>query len=202
MLDHPIGITFRETMSGGFALGETDPRSGAKSGQAKNETLSMHASIDILNLDKFIADPDHVGNISGHISFEPFGDNIPAKNGTFNLFSPTDQLHLKLMIYELALEHDSQAYYLAGRKEVHNDPGFDLWSDTTTLYVQLHQGTNKSGPVVGAGVLNLGVPGLAKLMSTMQITNANSVKEQTQARFKFGKFFLGQLWETYQPQAK
>jgi predicted acylesterase/phospholipase RssA len=197
MLDRELGITFRETMSGGFALGQTDPRLGETTGKTANTMLMMHATIVIDDLNRFIADPHHPGMIAGRITFAPFGDNIPAKNGIFNLFSPAEQPKLKLMIYELGFEHGGQDYYLAGKKEVRDDPGFDLWQDTTTLYTQLHQGRDRTGPVVGAGILTLGVDELVKLVSTLHPTNAESAIEQGQALFKFGQFFLGQLWDTY-----
>ena len=38
-----------------------------------------------------------------------------------------------------------------------DDPGFDLWADTTTLFTRLHKGTDATGPVIGSGVLTLGV---------------------------------------------
>lgn len=197
MHDNQLGITFRETMTGGFALDQTDPRSGEKKGLSADTTLSMHATINIRDLNRFIFDSNHIGSITGNISFAPFGENIPAKSGVFNLFSPTDNPKLKLMIYELAFEHDGQDYYLAGKKEVQDDPGFDLWKDTTTLYTQLHQGTDKLAPVVGAGILSLNPGELAKLVSTIRVTNAKSAKEKAQALLDFGHFFLGQLWETY-----
>jgi hypothetical protein len=36
--------------------------------------------------------------------------------GVFNLFSPADEPDIKYMIYELAFEHEGQAYYLTGRR--------------------------------------------------------------------------------------
>ncbi len=197
MYDNQLGITFRETMTGGFALDQTDSRSGEKKGLSADTTLSMHATINIRDLNRFIVDSNHTGSITGSISFAPFGENIPAKSGVFNLFSPTDNPKLKLMIYELAFEHDRQDYYLAGKKEVQDDPGFDLWKDTTSLYTQLHQGTDKSAPVVGVGILSLDPGEFAKLVSTISVTNAKSAKEKAQALLDFGHFFLGQLWETY-----
>lgn len=197
MHDNQLGITFHETMTGGFALDQTDPRSGEKKGLSADTTLSMHATINIRDLNRFIFNSNHTGSITGNISFAPFGENIPAKSGVFNLFSPTDNPKLKLMIYELAFEHDGQDYYLAGKKEVQDDPGFDLWKDTTTLYTQLHQGKDKLAPVVGAGILSLDPGELAKLVSTISVTNAKSAKEKAQALLDFGHFFLGQLWETY-----
>ena len=200
MKENQLGITFRETMQGGFSLDNTDPRSGEKQGNAENTHLAMHATIKIHDLERFISDPNHLGSITGHIDFTPFGENIPAKSGVFNLFSPTEQPNLKLMVYELAFNHEGQDYYLAGKKEVRDDPGFDLWADTTTLYTQLHAGTDKSAPVVGAGVLSLNVAELAKLVSTMRVTNADSLSDTPKALFDFGKFFLGELWDSYGPK--
>lgn len=197
MTDRELGITFQETMTGGFVLGETNPRLGATKGKTANTILIMNATITIDNLNRFIADSNHTGSMVGCITFAPFGDNIPAKNGIFNLFSPTDMPKLKLMVYELAFEHNGQDYYLAGKKEVQDNQGFDLWTDTTTLYTQLHHGRDKTSPVVGSGILSLGGVELVKLVSTLNATNADSTIEQAQTILKFGQFFLGQLWDTY-----
>lgn len=192
-----LGVTFREKMSGGFAMGEADPAVGKKKGESAHTTLTMHASINIRDLDGFISDPSHAGSITGRITFGAFGENIPASSGVFNLFSSTDDPKLKLMIYELGFEHDGRDYYLAGKKEVRHDSGFDVWKDTTTLYTRLHEGADSTGPVVGAGILSLGVKELAHLVSSMHATNATSVKEETQALLQFGRFFMGDLWDSY-----
>ncbi len=192
-----LGIRFRETMAGGFILGETDPVIGAKKGNAQGSELAMHAAINIHDLNGFITDPNHLGQIHGSIDFTPFGEGIPASNGAFNLFSPTDDPECKYMIYELGFEHQGDHYYLAGKKEVKDDPGFDLWTDTTTLYTTLHQGQDTSAPIVGAGVLSLGIKDLMKLVSTMSATNANSLSEKMSAFASFGKFFMGELWDSY-----
>ena len=78
------------------------------------------------------------------------------------------------MVYELAFEHQGQPYYLAGYKQVQNDrKGIDLWNDTTTLFTRLHKGFDSRAPVIGAGVLRLGVPDLMKLTSTLRVINAD-----------------------------
>ena len=157
----------------------------------------MHASINIRDIHGFTHDPDHAGEITGRIDFSPMGENMPAKSGVFNLFAPTDEQNLKLMVYELAFDWEGKEYYMAGRKEVHNDPGFDLWTDTTTLLTTLHEGNDASGPVIGAGVLSLGVDDLMRLMSTARINNAHSPKEHAETLAAFGTFFMGEIWETY-----
>jgi len=197
MKDTTPGVTFGETMAGGFSLGETDPNIGDKKGKAAGHILAMHATITIQNLERFISDPAHTGHITGSIDFPPFGENIPAKAGVFNLFSPSTQPKLKLMVYEMAFEHQGQDYYLVGKKEIQDDPGVDLWKDTTTLFTVLHKGRDKSTPVAGAGILTLGPIELMKMLSTMRALNTSSTVEGTKAVMAFGKFFLGELWNAY-----
>lgn len=202
MSEEKPGVTFRETMAGGFALGETDPRAGLSAGKQQGQELAMHATVSIRDLDRFIADPDHLGELHGTIDLPAFGSGLPALTGVFNLFSPAGQPRLKLMVYELGFQHGGRDYYLAGQKEVRDDPGFDLWSDTTTLFTRLHEGKDTSGAVVGAGVLTLGVGDLIKLLSTFRVVHGGSVGERAATVAKFGRFFLGQLWDTYARHVK
>lgn len=197
MSDTPTGITFREVMAGGFSLGETDPEAGERKGKAAGQILAMHAVITIPDMERFIADPAHAGQIAGSLDYPPLGMGLPAKGGVFNLFSPTDQPGLKHMVYEMAFEHGGEDYYLAGWKEVRNDAGLDLWKDTTTLHTRLHRGMDKEAPVVGAGVLTLGPLELMKLVSTLRALNAPSATAGGRAIAVFGRFFLGELWDSY-----
>jgi predicted acylesterase/phospholipase RssA len=191
------GISFRETMSGAFALGETDPQAGAAKGVADGTRLSMHASIAIQDIHAFVADPQHRGGINGHIDFPAFGENIPAYGGVFQLFSPSGEAKLKWMVYELAFKHQGKPYYLAGKKNVRAESIFRMWADTTTLFTQLHAGVDSSGPVVGAGVLTLGVGDLIKLMSTFHATGTDSSSARLRAVASFVGFFLKELWRSY-----
>ncbi|MGA2246935.1 MAG: patatin-like phospholipase family protein [Verrucomicrobiota bacterium] len=197
MQNPTLGITFRETMAGGFTLGETDPEAGSEKGKNSGSILAMHSTITIQDLNRFISDPDHAGQIEGSIDYAAFGENIPASTGVFNLFSPTDQPGLKLMVYEMGFTANGQNYYLAGKKEVRDDSVVHMWKETTTLYAQLHEGTDKTGPVVGAGILTLGPLDLMKMVSTMHALNASSPTEGAKAMMTFGEFFLGKLWDSY-----
>lgn len=192
-----LGITFRETMTGAFSLNATSAEEGASLGRMKGTELSIHGAINIRDLDEFMQDPEHSGELLGNIDFPPFAMGIPAYSGKFNLFSPSDDPLLKLMIYELGFTHKGQDYYLAGQKRVKDDPGFDLWSDTTTLYTTLHKGSDSQAPIVGAGILSLGIKDLLKLVTTMNVSNAANNKDKLHAYSRFGRFFMGELWETY-----
>jgi cholesterol oxidase len=195
MSNGKLGFTFKEKMSGGFALEETDPAVGAEKGKA--DVLTMHGAITIDDLEAFRADPNHAGVLDVRMDWPPFGNDLAAPGGVFNLFSPSGDPKLKLMVYEWGLERNGQKYYFAGHKNVRVHPLYDLWKDTTTLYTQLHQGLDKTGPVVGAGIISLGAVELMQMVGTFKALNAKSAEESALAVGEFGRFFLGELWDTY-----
>jgi hypothetical protein len=149
------------------------------------------------DVDRFISDPDHAGSLTAKIDFAPWGSAIPAGKGVFKLFSAADEPRTKLMVYELPLEHDGEQYYLAGRKEVRDDPGFDLWADTTTLFTRLHRGSDSTGSVVGAGILSLGATDFAKVLASLRVIEADDSATKARTLAKFGRFFAGELWDKY-----
>jgi cholesterol oxidase len=190
-----VGIAFKEIMSGGFAWGETDPAAGAAKGKA--DILSMHGTVTIDDIDAFIGDSNHAGVLDVVMDWAPFGMHVPAPGGVFNLFSPTGDPKLKLMVYEWPAVKDGTRYYFAGHKNVREHSVLDLWKDTTTLYTQLYEGNDKTGPVVGAGIISLSVEELAKMTANFKPLNAPSPEAGLAAVGRFGKFFMGQLWDTY-----
>ena len=196
MRDTRPGVSFRETMAGFFALGETDPEPGAAKGRTDGTRLAMHATIDVDDISGLVSDPQHRGGITGHIDFSPFGQSIPASGGVFQLFAPGNEPKLKWMVYELCFQHEGKRYYLAGKKRVRSGSVFRMWSDTTTLFTRLHEGTDASSPVVGAGVLTLGVTDLLKLLSTFHSTNAESFAGGVRAAGAFAGFFTRELWNS------
>jgi predicted acylesterase/phospholipase RssA len=197
MADAATGIAFRETMAGYFSLGATDPATGAAQGKTANTQLALHASIDIDGIDAFVADPQHRSGLSGHVDFAPLGINIPASHGVFALFMPGDEPGLRWMVYELGFQHGGKDYYLAGKKEVRIASPLAMWHATTTLYTKLHEGRDASGPVVGAGVLSLGVSALMSLASTFHATNAPTLGKSVGAVGTFVGFFTKSLVSTY-----
>lgn len=193
------GIAFEETMLGGFALGETDSAVGAEAGRRDGTRLAMHAGVAIDDLAAFLADPEHPGRLSGRLDFPPLGVDLAAPDGAFRLFSPAGGDGTgRRMVYELGFTVDGTVYYLAGEKRVFDDPGPDLWRDTTTLYTRLHRGEDTDGEVVGAGILELGVPQLTALLSTLRVTGDGDSRTLA----TFGGFFFGELWNLYAPLAQ
>jgi cholesterol oxidase len=191
------GVSFRETMTGGFSLGETDPRAGEQRGNAAGTKLSLHCDIDIADVYGFMEDPQHFSPMQARIDFAPLGMNIPTSNAIFNLFRPGEDAGTKLFVYEAAFEVGAESYYLAGKKRVHDDRGFDMWADITTLFTLLHQGQDDSGLVVGAGVIYIKREQLQGLIPTIHATNTASAAESLKVLADFGRFFMGEIWDTY-----
>jgi predicted acylesterase/phospholipase RssA len=211
-----MALTFRETMQGPFALGATDPEEGRKKGLAGGTSLALHGHIRLDAFDRFVNEPSHKGLLTGTVDFDsaPFAKGMSAQKGVFNLFKPAgksaaaprglfrlfrsadnDTGNLKHFIYEVAFEHGGKPYYLAGHKDVRE--GGELWGDTTTLYTRLHEGSDATGKVIGAGVLTLGVNDLMDLLSTVEVHNASSEPERLAVVIRFGRLFLGELWDSY-----
>ena len=189
------GITFQETMSGPFALGITDPTEGAAASSA--QTLAMHGTILIDDIDAFIGSPGHPGRLDVVMDYPPFGTGLSAPGGVFKLFSPTGDPKLKLMVYEWPLVHNGKQYYFAGQKNVVVHPLLELWHDTTTLQTHLYEGTDKSGPIVGAGVISLSFGQLLAMSTHFKSVGAPNSGAGIEAVSRFGQFFMGELWDTY-----
>jgi hypothetical protein len=193
-----MALSFRETMQGPFALGVTDPEEGRKKGLAEGTSLALHGDIRIDAFDRFVNEPAHAGALTGTVDFNGpgFAAGMKAASGVFNLFSPGKDKSLKNFVYEMAFQHEGKPYYLAGRKDVRQNSG-RLWPDTTTLYTRLHEGKDAKGKVIGAGVLTLGVAELTQLLGTVEVHNAASDAERLAVKIRFGRLFLGELWDSY-----
>ena len=195
---HAPDLTFRETLSGPLTLGESDPLAGA--GRGRHTPLTFHATISVDDVEAFIRDPAHAARLVAHLSYAPIGDYLPVKRGSFNLFQAGDALDTRLMTYGMAFEHLGREYYLSGTKTIHDGKGADLWRDTTRLYCRLHEGSSEQSPVIGAGVLRLGLGDLLRVVSSMRSAREGMAGIQAVARF--GRYFLGTLWDIYAPLAR
>ncbi|RKH36621.1 patatin-like phospholipase family protein, partial [Corallococcus llansteffanensis] len=198
MTEHAPDLTFRETMSGPLAQGTNDPETGAHDG--RSTPFTMHCTISIDDMEEFIRDASHAARLVAHVQYAPLGDDLPVQDGSFNLFRSTDDPGTKIMSYGLRFQAHGQDYYLEGTKTLHDDPGPDLWRDTTRLYCQLHEGADARGRVVGAGILVLGMRELLRLVTSMR--SSREGVEGLKMVTRFGQLFLGALWDLYAPRAR
>ena len=183
-------------MRGGFALGVTEPKEGARRGELQGSELALHAEVVVPDVDAFTGDPAHAGQLSGDVELTGWGEKVSGTRGVYNLFKPGNEPSLRLMVYELAFAREGTEFYLAGQKVIRDDL-FDMWRQTTTLFARLHRGTEKSAPVAGAGIITVSVGGLIGVISSLKGIGTDSKEKAAEAVSKFGRFFMGALWDTY-----
>ncbi|WP_139488078.1 GMC family oxidoreductase N-terminal domain-containing protein [Brevibacillus dissolubilis] len=190
LLEEAPGVEFTETMRGKI----TDT--------AGNESkLEFTLTILFENLDKALAEPNHQAIIDcGTVTAPAFSEKpLVVTEGTFKLFTKSqDMVETKQMIYSMKLlSAEGTAYYFEGSKYIRDNNGFDLWSDTTTLYYSLYKGEDLHGEKVGEGVLHIAALDFAKQLTTIKVPHAKDALERMKYVAKFGSYFFGELYDTY-----
>lgn len=210
----PTSVRFTEQMKGFVSRAGGDPRSAYTEAQARDEKFMFELTVEAPDIDAFAADPTHAGTATGYVEADVLGGRASVEQGWVNLFTGTgDDAKGRRMLYRLWLTSaDGEALTMAGVKEVHDDPGFDLWEDTTTLFVQLLAGHVPPGDagsesghlpgddprVRGAGVLRILPLDFAKQLTTFRTTGPGGMG----AVARFGSLFFGEVWKAYAALAK
>ena len=91
---------------------------------------------------------------------------------------------------------------LTGFKVVEDDPGFDLWRDTTTLYTRVLPGhvsaaQDREAEPVAAGIIHIHGLDFGKQLTTFR----SDPPGRLDALGRFGALFAGDLWKVYGPAA-
>jgi len=197
----PLGAEFTERMAGFVSTKVSDDfERGAAAAEAADEPLEFILTIHVDDLDRLIADRDHEAPMSGTVKAPALSPRpLAVSEATFNLFNEdSEAIATNNMVYRMRLTaEDGREFWFHGKKLVHDDPGFDTWSDTTTLYVTLHEGTDESGPVIGKGILHISPTDLMRQLSTISAIGAEDAAEAVAAKAKFARFFALELVDTY-----
>ncbi|ALL79627.1 hypothetical protein AD006_31045 (plasmid) [Pseudonocardia sp. EC080610-09] len=189
------GLSFTEEMRGRLAPGETDPVTGASG----SWPLTVHLTISITDVAAFVEGPAHVADVAGWVDCAALGGRLTVVRGAFELFAGGQERGARRMHYHLHFaDGEGNPRALKGRKEIRDDLGVDLWTDTTTLFTRVYDGYIEFGDesdarILGAGVLRLGAADLLRQLSTFTTTGPDGPA----ALARFGRFFLGELWEVY-----
>jgi cholesterol oxidase len=204
-----LGVQFTETMKGYFSRAFTAAQStdlkvyeaAAKRGEADNSPIDFTLTITANDLNRMIKEPQHAATIVGTVNAPALSPQpLTASNGVFNLFEQFEQqVDTRHMKYDMKLTaEDGTDYFFSAFKTVPEDNGvLNIWHDTSTLYVTLYRGPDKSGEVIGSGVMHIHPTDFAKQMTTMKVLNARNERERIEGLARFGKFFAGILWESY-----
>ncbi|HZA58721.1 MAG TPA: GMC family oxidoreductase [Solirubrobacterales bacterium] len=198
-------VSFTEEMKGFVAFGETDYEEGFRAGRESGTALMFHLTITADDIDAFIADPEREARAEGFVRCEALGGERPVEGGVFNLFVDHGaDRRRKRMLYRLPFADGSgRPFTLTGFKVVEDDPGFDVWRDTTTLYTRVLRGhvaptQDERAERVAAGIIHIHGLDFAKQLTTFR----SDPPGRLDALRRFGTLFAGDLWKVYGPGAR
>lgn len=195
------GVEFTETMRGYLSReAKDDYQSGFERGKQDSSPFEFTVTVTVEDVEQMIRDPQHSARLSGNVT-APAVSAAPltVTEGTFHLLVRDPELpRTRKMIYRMRLSStEGTQFYMQGFKTIHDDRGPDLWSDTTTLYVDLHEGDSGEDPLVGKGILHIHIKDFRKQLISMRAINSPSRFEGIKALAKFGRFFTGALSEIF-----
>lgn len=196
-----LGIEFSETMKGFISTTAlADYLTAEKAGKEANSPFSFILTIRSDDLDGMLADPQAQARMVGTVSAPALSPSpLTVTNGVFNLFVDDPEVPGgRRMRYRMQLtSEDGKRYWFTGFKLIRHDSPLDLWPDTTTLYITVHEGVDDTGPVLAKGVLHILPEDFRIQMSATKAVNARDERERLAATAKFGRFFAGKLYDTY-----
>jgi choline dehydrogenase-like flavoprotein len=222
----PVGIRFEERMEGFHAPSRSDPtpdtepyRRAERDGIDASAKIEMDLEVEIADLALFLEshrvacqDGPRRGAFprmevtAGRVELRP-GPNrsleASVQRGShLQLRDPTpgQGREERILRYELQLLLDGRRHILLGNKYIRDDPGVDLWQDTSTLYFDLLE--------ENGGQRTQGYRGIARLpakefletqIASFVATHTEDPARQAWALTAFGRYFLGNLMNVYVP---
>ena len=208
----PTSVSFTEEMKGYITFGELDFDRGARLGKSSKTSIMFHLTITVNGVNQFVTDPEHdTEDVKGYIRCDALGGQLPVEKAKFNLFVDDADPAIKRMFYRLFFK-DSQGnpLTLSGHKFIKDDPGFDLWHDTTTLFTRVLNGhvseeeetaANKDPEklkqlVKGSGIIIIHFFDFMKQLTTFRAAGP-TFSDRSDAMSRFGRLFMGKLWDVY-----
>lgn len=198
--EEPVGVRFTERMAGYFsAVEDEEHRRGYEQGRAAGNDFDFLLTIEATNMQAMLESPEHAGVALGTVNAPGLSSEpLTVVDGDFRLFTVGEAVATRRMEYRLSLRAEGgDAFFMEGFKVVHDDPGFDLWSDTTTLYITVREGPDAQGAIRGRGVLRIDPVDFAHQLSTMQAVGGRDAEDRIRGLLSFGEFFAGTLFQTY-----
>ena len=200
-------LRFTEHMAGFVSTTETEYNQAWLDGKRGGVACTFDLDIVVDDVDRFVDDPDHVARARGHVECELFGGRLEVAQGIFNLFVEEASRRKTRMRYRLFLaDVQGRPLTLSGYKVIVDDPNFDVWTDTTTLFTRIFDGHVEEAEELDAaavaakvratGILKLSRLGFLRLLTTLQ-TGDGSPRARAAGLGRFGRLFLGELWTIY-----
>jgi hypothetical protein len=188
----PSGVRFTEQLKGWLSFDQTDFNQALLRGRREGTKVRMRLTIEVADLERFIAGPAHVARARGYVQCDELGGRLETESGRFELFgTEPDERHLRMRYRLLLRDPAGRPLTLYGFKVLEDDPNYDSWHDVTTLFVRLLAGHVpeddwRPEQLVATGVLRVGA-----LSFLRQLTSFRG------AVVRFQVFFMRGLWRAY-----
>ncbi|MFP2959009.1 GMC family oxidoreductase N-terminal domain-containing protein [Myxococcus sp. 1LA] len=197
----PLSVQFTETMYG-YISSSVDEDFLQAGDPARRDTSPFRfiVTVEAGDLEAMLEDPLHPMQLSGCVLAPVLSSRpLTVEGGVLHLMTHEGaRPGGRRMRYQLPLVAESgERYFVDGYKDVCDDDGPDLWVDTTRLLVSVHRGGDGSGPCIARGYLRLNAKDFAVQLSTLRVVHAQGTVQRLAALARFGRFFFGELFETY-----
>jgi cholesterol oxidase len=195
-----VSVRFTEEMKGYLDFAEMDYHRAFLAGEAAGEPLMFHLTITVDDINRFLKDREREATVNGWVSSNAFGGERQVESGYFNLFVDQEATHpTKRMYYRLHFRDVAgHPLTLVGFKHVVDEPGVDVWSDTSTLFTRVLAGHvdvehEPQAAVVATAILHILPRDFARQLTTFRAHPPYRVD----AIARFGRLFAGQLLKVY-----
>jgi choline dehydrogenase-like flavoprotein len=176
------GLQFSERMWGPFStqvVGDTEAEGrrisdpfdlAARRGSAAGQDLVAEFHVAAASIEELTGGRDHAATLSGTITCPALSARpLTVGEGRLELLIEDPRsIESWLMIYSGWLEGGDAKLHFEGRKVLSKQSGASWWTNLTTLFVTVRR-ESKDGPVVGRGILHLGLQDLVRQVGTMSI---------------------------------
>ena len=187
-------------MKGFVALDETDDAARVRLGAAeRDQRLMFHLTIRTDDVDRFVADPEHGPADRVASTATALGGAARGERGVLQPVRPDERPARQACSTGCTSPTPTATRSrCSATRTSHDDPGFDVWQDTSTLFTTVLAGhVRRAADEPGGRVV---AP--ASSPSTCPTSPSSSRRSAPTARprarvEKFGRLFLGQLWEVY-----
>jgi cholesterol oxidase len=199
------GLRFTETMRGVLAPGAgLDFEAAATAGDAGGLDCHFTLMVDAADLNALVDDATHFAALSGSVTAKALSDRpLAVSEGRFHVFvlDPDDPA-ARLARYRMLLTaDDGREFWFEGFKRMRDNPGADVWTDITTLFVTVYAGASEQVPVFGRGILTIHPDDLLTQILSMRVeTDGMSWPERIRglkSLARLARFLGGEMWTVY-----
>lgn len=140
------GVRWKERLSGHLSFDQADFNQAWLEGKRDDVAAALALTLQIDDIEHFAASARRLARIEPESCFDcpAMEGRMDAVRGQFELFAASDELidglHLRMRYDADLRDAQGRHYHIAAFKLVENDPGYDSWADTSTLFARLHLG--------------------------------------------------------------